>query len=74
MIFLGHRKATVKLRHSNGEGPDLGSGVRASIYALMYWQLEVEVGIDKFWLGRQLVDHLGLEPGMLWVRIPPELL
>jgi len=25
-------------------------------------------------LGRQLVDHLGLEPGMLWVRIPPELL
>jgi hypothetical protein len=26
------------------------------------------------WLGRQLADHLGLEPGMLWVRIPPELL
>ena len=25
-------------------------------------------------LGRQLADHLGLEPGMLWVRIPPELL
>ena len=25
------------------------------------------------WLGRQLADHLGLEPGMLWVRIPPEL-
>ena len=24
-------------------------------------------------LGRQLADHLGLEPGMLWVRIPPEL-
>ena len=24
------------------------------------------------WLGRQLVDHLGLEPGMLWVRLPPE--
>ena len=23
-------------------------------------------------LGRQLADHLGLEPGMLWVRIPPE--
>ena len=26
------------------------------------------------WLGRQLEDHLGLEPGMLWVRVPPELL
>ena len=25
------------------------------------------------WLSRQLVDHLGLEPWMLWVRIPPEL-
>ena len=25
------------------------------------------------WLGRQLADHLGLEPGMLWVRIPLEL-
>ncbi len=23
-------------------------------------------------LGRQLADHLGLEPGMLWVRLPPE--
>ena len=26
------------------------------------------------WLGRQLADHLGLEQGMLWGRIPPELL
>ena len=26
------------------------------------------------WLGRQLVDHLGLDPGMLWVRLPSELL
>jgi hypothetical protein len=26
------------------------------------------------WLGRQLADHLGSDPGMLWVRIPPELL
>ena len=25
-------------------------------------------------LGRQSADHLGLEPGMLWVRVPPELL
>ena len=24
------------------------------------------------WLGRQPADHLGLEPGMLWVRLPPE--
>ena len=24
------------------------------------------------WLGRQSADHLGLEPGMLWVRLPPE--
>src|SRR5271169_6242801 len=23
-------------------------------------------------LGRQSADHLGLEPGMLWVRVPPE--
>ena len=23
-------------------------------------------------LGRQLADHLGLEPGMLWVQLPPE--
>ena len=23
-------------------------------------------------LGRQPADHLGLEPGMLWVRLPPE--
>ena len=29
---------------------------------------------DVLWLGRQLVDHFGLEPEMLWVRIPPELL
>ena len=21
-----------------------------------------------------MADHLGLEPGMLWVRVPPELL
>ena len=26
------------------------------------------------WLGRQSADHLGLEPEMLWVRVPPELL
>ena len=26
------------------------------------------------WLGRRSADHLGLEPGMLWVRVPPELL
>ena len=25
-------------------------------------------------LGRQSADHLGLEPGMLWVRVPPELI
>ena len=25
-------------------------------------------------LGRQLADHFGLEPEMLWVRVPPELL
>ena len=31
-------------------------------------------GTEETWLGRQLADHLGLEPGMLWVRIPPELL
>jgi hypothetical protein len=24
------------------------------------------------WLGRQSADHPGLEPGMLWVRLPPE--
>ena len=24
------------------------------------------------WLGRQPADHLGLKPGMLWVRLPPE--
>ena len=29
-----------------------------------YWK-------DK-WLGRQLADHLGLEPWMLWVPTPPE--
>ncbi len=28
----------------------------------------------KIWLGRQLADHFGLEPEMLWVRIPLELL
>lgn len=26
------------------------------------------------WLGRQLADHFGLEPEMLWVRVPLELL
>lgn len=26
------------------------------------------------WLGRQLEDHFGSEPWMLWVRLPPELL
>ena len=30
--------------------------------------------LAKQWLGRQLADHFGLEPEMLWVRIPPELL
>ena len=30
--------------------------------------------LTKQWLGRQLADHFGLEPEMLWVRIPPELL
>ena len=29
---------------------------------------------NKTWLGRQLADHFGLEPEMLRVRIPPELL
>lgn len=29
--------------------------------------------MKRIWLGRQLADHLGLEPGMLWVRLPPEL-
>ena len=28
--------------------------------------------ISKQRLGRQSADHLGLEPGMLWVRVPPE--
>ncbi len=28
----------------------------------------------RLWLGRQLADHLGSNPGMLWVRLPPELL
>ncbi len=28
--------------------------------------------LTKQRLGRQLADHLGLEPGMLWVRPPPE--
>ena len=32
------------------------------------------LGINETWLGRQSADHLGLEPGMLWVRVPPELL
>ena len=32
------------------------------------------MGIEEKWLGRQSADHLGLEPGMLWVRVPPELL
>ena len=32
------------------------------------------LGTFKIRLGRQLADHPGLEPGMLWVRIPPELL
>ena len=25
-----------------------------------------------YWLGRQMADHPGLDPGMLWVRPPPE--
>ena len=29
-------------------------------------------GHSKTRLGRQSADHLGLEPGMLWVRVPPE--
>ena len=27
----------------------------------------------RTWLGRQSADHLRLERGMLWVRVPPEL-
>ena len=27
--------------------------------------------LTRQWLGRQLADHLGLEPWMLWVRLPP---
>ena len=38
--------------------------VRILLWALNY----------KTWLGRQLADHFGLEPEMLRVRIPPELL
>lgn len=30
--------------------------------------------VESTWLGRQLADHFGLEPEMLWVRVPPELL
>ena len=30
--------------------------------------------VQSTWLGRQLADHFGLEPEMLWVRVPPELL
>ena len=36
---------------------------------LLLWALK-----NKAWLGRQLADHFGLEPEMLWVRIPLELL
>ncbi len=32
------------------------------------------LALGTAWLGRQSADHLGLEPGMLWVQIPPELL
>ncbi len=41
-------------------------------------EMMVRVHLSEFlialWLGRQLADHLGSEPGMLWVRIPLELL
>ena len=30
--------------------------------------------VQSTWLGKQLADHFGLEPEMLWVRVPPELL
>jgi hypothetical protein len=36
---------------------------------VLLWVLKNET-----WLGRQLADHFGLEPEMLRVRIPPELL
>lgn len=37
---------------------------------ILLWALTFNVRLR---LGRQLADHLGLEPGMLWVRVPPEL-
>ena len=35
-------------------------------------RLRVRLPLWALWLGRQPADHLGLEPGMLWVRVPPE--
>ena len=34
--------------------------------------LRVRLPLWALRLGRQPADHLGLEPGMLWVRLPPE--
>ena len=42
-------------------GPDMFAGSTPAL------------GTDKLnWLGRQLADYPGLNPGMLWVQLPPE--
>ena len=60
---LERKTSTIQGCSSNGRTLVLHAGNRGSIPRR-----------STIWLGRQLEDHLGLEPGMLWVRIPLELL
>ena len=50
-------------------GPDTPTGRAARLKPEC---LRVRLPLWALRLGRQPADHLGLEPGMLWVRLPPE--
>ena len=74
-VQLGHRPK-VGRRMFAGSTPALGTfeyGVRSAEFGMFRFIPHSEFHIPHlFRLGRQLADHLGLEPGMLWVRLPPE--
>ena len=73
--LLAYNQATVVRVHPGLLTPRYANGRAVRLkpeclqVRILLWALSM-----TSWLGRQLADHLGLEPGMLWVRVPPELL
>ena len=69
--LLSYKQETMVQLHPGLLGPGTPTGRAARLKPARF---EVRILVWALRLGRQLADHLGLEPGMLWVRIPPELL